>query len=58
MKILRTVWLMLTELAGESDYRRYCAHLAKRHPGQRAPSEQEFYLERLEQKYARPSRCC
>ena len=58
MKILRTFWMVLVELAGEADYRRYCAHLARRHPERKVPTEQEFFLARLEHKYTRPTRCC
>jgi uncharacterized short protein YbdD (DUF466 family) len=58
MNVFRTFWTVLVELAGEADYRRYCAHLAKRHPERKAPSEREFYRMRLEQKYTRPTRCC
>ncbi len=32
MKFLRAVWTVLTELSGEADYRRYCAHLRAHHP--------------------------
>jgi uncharacterized short protein YbdD (DUF466 family) len=58
MKYLRTAWWILKELAGETAYDRYCAHLRARHPEQRVPTEREFFLTRLEDKYTRPSRCC
>lgn len=58
MKFLRAVWIMLTELSGEADYQRYCAHMRDRHPDQEIPSAKEFFRARLEEKYTRPSRCC
>jgi uncharacterized short protein YbdD (DUF466 family) len=58
MKFLRAVWTVLTELSGEADYRRYCAHLRAHHPDREIPSAKEFFLARLEEKYTRPTRCC
>ena len=58
MNLLRKVWKVLAELTGEADYPRYCAHLRARHPDRRVPTEREFFLMRLEQRYTRPSRCC
>jgi uncharacterized short protein YbdD (DUF466 family) len=51
-------WHVLREASGEGDYARYCAHLRAHHPDHPLPSEKQFYLERLKQKYARVSRCC
>ena len=58
MKWLRIVRKVLAELTGEADYGRYCAHLRARHPEMGLPSETEFFLGRLEEKYSRPTRCC
>jgi uncharacterized short protein YbdD (DUF466 family) len=58
MKLLRMVWRVLYELAGEADYGRYCAHLCAHHPGRKVPTEREFFLARMEEKYTRPTRCC
>jgi uncharacterized short protein YbdD (DUF466 family) len=58
MRFLRAVYRILGEIAGEGDYARYCEHLRARHPGTRLPTEREFYLARLQEKYSRPSRCC
>jgi uncharacterized short protein YbdD (DUF466 family) len=58
MKFLCTIWKKLGELAGEADYRRYCEHVRAHHPERSLPSEREFFLARLEDKYARPTRCC
>jgi uncharacterized short protein YbdD (DUF466 family) len=58
MRILRRLWKVLARLSGEEDYSRYCNHMRARHPDLRLPSEQEFYLSRLNEKYSRPNRCC
>ncbi|MBP1595904.1 MAG: putative Selenoprotein [Acidobacteria bacterium] len=58
MRFLRTVWKALAELAGESQYSRYCAHLRTHHPERAVPSAKDFFLQRLEEKYKRPNRCC
>ncbi len=58
MRYLRLLRKILAEVTGEADYARYCDHLRARHPERRLPTEREFYLARLEEKYSRPSRCC
>ena len=58
MDRLRHLWQLLLELTGDSDYARYCASVRTRHPGQPLPSARAFYLARLDEKYARPNRCC
>lgn len=58
MRGIRGLWRVLKQVAGEGEYARYCAHLRSCHPEIAIPSEKEFYLDRLNEKYARPSRCC
>jgi uncharacterized short protein YbdD (DUF466 family) len=58
MTALKKVWHFVRELAGETAYQRYCAHLQERHPDRPLPTEKEFYLSRLQEKYSRPNRCC
>lgn len=58
MKRLRRCWAALARVLGEGEYARYCEHLRARHPGRPLPTAKEFYRARLEEKYARPSRCC
>lgn len=55
-KIARHLWQLLFEACGENDYERYrrCALVR----GEAALPAEAFFLERLERKYARPSRCC
>ncbi len=57
-KLLQAVSRFTREASGEGAYARYCEHLRRHHPGHTIPSEKDFYLERLRQKYSRPSRCC
>jgi uncharacterized short protein YbdD (DUF466 family) len=52
------LWRILQDVSGESAYARYCEHLRCRHPEAPLPTEREFYLTRLEERYARPERCC
>jgi uncharacterized short protein YbdD (DUF466 family) len=58
MGALERIWRGLKQLTGEGDYARYCEHLRSRHPEGKIPTEREFYLDRLNEKYTRPSRCC
>jgi uncharacterized short protein YbdD (DUF466 family) len=57
-RLLKNIGLFLKDAAGERAYERYCAHVRAHHPERRVPSEKEFYLARLKEKYTRPSRCC
>jgi len=54
--ILQTFWKYLREVSGENDYERYFEHIAKQ--GGEPMSRQEFYLDRLNHKHTRPTRCC
>ncbi len=58
MTVLRRIWELLREAAGETAYERYCRRLRQRRPGPPLPSEKQFYLERLHARYEKPSRCC
>lgn len=58
MNILHKVLLVLKEMVGNGEYVRYCRHRRAKHPGAPLPSAKDFYLCRLKDKYARPSRCC
>jgi uncharacterized short protein YbdD (DUF466 family) len=58
MRVFLRFWEIVTRLAGEGDYARYCDHLRARHPGKEVPTEKEFYLSRIREKYMRVSRCC
>jgi uncharacterized short protein YbdD (DUF466 family) len=55
-KLASSLWSYLKEVSGENDYRRYRARVGA--CGGKPLTVREFYLERLQQKYARPNRCC
>ncbi|GAA1790013.1 MAG: YbdD/YjiX family protein [Actinobacteria bacterium] len=53
---LRRFWRGVT---GADAYERYCAHLARVHPGARIPSEREFWRAKYDEMDRNPtSRCC
>lgn len=54
---VRIFWLGLRQWSGDSAYETYLA-CAKRQPAKRPLSAAEFYVEQLNRKYSRPSRCC
>ncbi len=58
MKWLLRLYQALGQVLGEGDYARYCEHVRTRHPDARLPTEKEFYLSRLRERYSRPTRCC
>jgi uncharacterized short protein YbdD (DUF466 family) len=53
---LRRLWNYLREVSGENDYARYSERA--RRLGAPLLTRQEFYLEQLERKHSRPTRCC
>ncbi len=54
--LARIIWQLLVEACGENDYERYRERALAR--GEAALPAEAFFLERLERKYTRPSRCC
>jgi uncharacterized short protein YbdD (DUF466 family) len=54
--ILRRVWEFAREIMGDRAYERYAKRV--RQQGHAPMSAQEFYLNQLQRKYTRPSRCC
>jgi len=54
--LLEKFWSYLREVSGENDYARYCARVKLR--GDEPPSARTFYIEQLERKNSRPTRCC
>jgi len=55
--LLAGVWQGLREWSGDSAYDRY-AKCAARDREARVLSRKEFYVEQLQRKYSRVSRCC
>lgn len=53
---LRKFWRGLRQWCGDSAYETYLA--CARQSGQKPLSAAEFYVEQLNRKYSRPSRCC
>jgi uncharacterized short protein YbdD (DUF466 family) len=58
MKLIWKWWNLFGQILGEGEYARYCEHLRSKHPGMQAPTPQEFYVSRLNEKYSRPNKCC
>lgn len=54
---LRSFWAGLRQWSGDSAYETYVA-CSERKPGAKPLSEREFYVEQLNRKYSRPTRCC
>jgi len=55
--VLARVWHGLREWSGDAAYERYVACSARAKEG-RVLSREEFYVEQLNRKYSRVSRCC
>ena len=50
---------VMRRVIGAPDYERYVEHVARRHPGCRPLSRDEFARDALARRYDRPgSRCC
>ena len=56
--MLRKIWRGLREWCGDSAYERYLRSRAQRAPSKCTLSAEEFYVEQLNRRYSRPSRCC
>ena len=54
---LRGFWTGLRQWCGDSAYETYVACASRKH-GAKTLSATEFYVEQLNRKYSRPSRCC
>lgn len=51
---LRSLWTFVRQWSGDAAYETYCQRA-----GERAPlSRQDFWLESLQRRYDRVSRCC
>ena len=63
-RLLRDAWSWLRQVSGDAAYEnyvRYRARASQTQPGSRDArivSEAEFYLETLQRRYSKPSRCC
>jgi uncharacterized short protein YbdD (DUF466 family) len=58
-RMARLFWRGVREWCGDAAYERYLCSLAARHSEPpRTLSAEEFYVEQLNRRYSRPSRCC
>lgn len=52
------LWRGIREWCGDAAYDRYLRSQARRHGEPNVASREQFYLEQLQKRYSRPSRCC
>jgi uncharacterized short protein YbdD (DUF466 family) len=57
-RMLSRFWRGVREWCGDAAYERYLRTHAKHGCGAALLSRQEFYLEELQKRYSRVSRCC
>ncbi len=56
--LLLRIWRGIREWCGDSAYERYVMSYAKHCGGAALLTREEFYLEQLQKRYSRVSRCC
>ena len=54
----RGFWAGIRDWCGDSAYERYLHAAKKRNPLDSLLTEEDFYIEQLNRRYSRPSRCC
>ena len=57
-RLLRRFWRGLREWCGDAAYESYLRSSGMQSNSARKLSPAEFYVEQLNRKYSRPSRCC
>jgi uncharacterized short protein YbdD (DUF466 family) len=57
-KVAARMWLGVREWCGDAAYERYLKSHAKHRCDQAALSREDFYVEQLQKRYSRVSRCC
>jgi uncharacterized short protein YbdD (DUF466 family) len=57
VSVTRVLWKRLREWCGDAAYERYQKAAARKERAC-ALTREQFYVEQLERKYSRPSRCC
>jgi uncharacterized short protein YbdD (DUF466 family) len=56
--VARSVWLGVREWCGDSAYERYLQAQRAMPGGSALLTPSEFYVDQLNRRYSRPSRCC
>ncbi|HVO58559.1 MAG TPA: YbdD/YjiX family protein [Dongiaceae bacterium] len=54
----KRVWQGIREWCGDAAYEQYVRAQRKHGCGSALLTREEFYVEQLQKKYSRPSRCC
>jgi uncharacterized short protein YbdD (DUF466 family) len=57
-RFLRRFWRGLREWCGDTAYERYLRSAGARSGGSPTLTAEEFYVDQLDRRYSRPSRCC
>ena len=57
-RLIRQVWRGLRDWCGDSAYERYTRASRKNDPANAVLSPKAFYVDQLNRRYSRPSRCC
>jgi uncharacterized short protein YbdD (DUF466 family) len=52
------IWRGIREWCGDAAYERYLKSRGKSPPGGTTLTREEFYMEQLQKRYSRVSRCC
>jgi len=58
LRSVRGFWRGLREWCGDAAYERYLRAKGRQDAECRTLSEEEFYVEQINRRYSRPSRCC
>jgi len=58
LRSVRRFWRGLREWCGDAAYERYLRSKGRQDAECRILSAEEFYVEQLNRRYSRPSRCC
>lgn len=57
-RFLRRFWRGVREWCGDAAYESYLRSKSAHYSSSRTLSQAEFYVEQLNRRYSRPSRCC
>ncbi len=57
-RFIRRAWRGLREWCGDTAYERYLDSKGRRGAGPITLTREEYYVEQLNRRYSRPSRCC